>query len=94
VGWECKHPVQEIVKKSSRKQCILLSIEFFLARHATYHLFCLNQLALERSLEKGMHVGVCMRRIFKYFSFIFFHFHPSTLLHPQLPQGVRTVTVD
>jgi len=50
-----------MVEKSSRKQCILLSIEFFLAWRATYHFYCLNQLALERSLKKGMHVGVCMR---------------------------------
>jgi len=29
--------------------------------------YCLNQLALERSSKNGMHVGVCMRRILKYF---------------------------
>jgi len=67
VGGECKHPVQEIVEKSSRKQCILLSIEFFLACHATYLFYCLNKLALERYSKKGMHMGVCMRRILKYF---------------------------
>jgi len=30
-------------------------------------LYCLNQLALERSSKKGMHVGVCIRRILFFF---------------------------
>ena len=47
------------------KLCILLFIEFFLARHATDHFYCLNQLALERSLEKGMHVGSVYGGFFK-----------------------------
>jgi len=36
---------------------------------ATYHFYCLNQLALERSLEKGMHVGLYAAD-FKIFSVI------------------------
>ena len=52
MGVECKHPVQEIVEKVAENTCILVCIEFFFASNATYNFYCLNHLALERSLKK------------------------------------------
>ena len=58
---------KKLLKKSSRKQCILLSIEFFLARHATYHFLLFKSTRLGTIFRKRYACGCLYAADFKIF---------------------------